>query len=564
MAKEQLLEYIQSILNKRSEAARVELKKYSKKDKQCILQINNNAQITIHDDLTSFDEKLKKKVKAAIENQVGNASFKSCYNVTLKPSYYLSDLKRAETVDTICVQTITATAFTCYATKKEIDIFERANHGKLTVEKDLTDSIPTDELIQIREINRGVANDIVRKPDRYIERIGADKTSRRIGSEDPDFSFDDLDNKIRVFVLDTGIALHPDLNINRALGRNFTTSNKDDWTDINGHGTHVSGIIGGRFNNAAVRPGVEHSVIDATLLPSNLLQATLSVADARTYTVGDFVEIALFEPDLINTTSRSPAKIVSINGNVLTIELNGKQIDPIQRFGTIRQAAQASSGVAPNAELISYKVLRDNGSGSRSFIFNALESVGQYRQDNPNDICVVNMSIGGPSKGFDSYNQRVKKLIDSGVIFVVSAGNRSRDAASQLPAGIQSVLTVAAYDSANNQFARFSNFGPSVDIAAPGVSILNTWLENSFRSISGTSMAAPLVTGAVVNMVAVEQKRNGRILTQEDVKGRLIEDARETNRQSVNPFLTGLPVLVPETTNLSLYCGEYPRTVTNY
>ena len=73
-------------------------------------------------------------------------------------------------------------------------------------------------------------------------------------------------------------------------------------------------------------------------------------------------------------------------------------------------------------------------------------------------------------------------------------------------------------------------------------------------------MAAPVVTGAVVNMVAVAS-RNGKVLNQEEVKQRLIEDARKSNLQSLNPFISETPV---DTTNLSLYIGEYPIIVLNY
>jgi subtilisin family serine protease len=565
--KRELLEYVYSILLKYGEAADVEIKKCSKREKEFIIKINNNSQIMIKDDLTSLDERLKKKVKEGIETQLRKDSFKSSYIVTMNPNYYLSEVKKAETVDTVCIHTITANAFTCYATLKAIDIFEKANHGKLTVKKDVIDSIPKDEMDQINAINKNndaVANSVVTNnntnPIQYVQRIGGYKSSRRIGSEAPDFSFDDLNTKIRVFVLDTGIALRSDLKINRRVSHNFITNERDDdCVDRNGHGTHVAGTIGCLYNNAAVPAGIAHLVTNgAASSDRGLLQATLSVADARRYSVGDFVEIALFQPPANNTAAGSSVRIVSINGNVLTIDK--AVVGPIQTLGTINRAAQASSGIAPNIELIAYKVIRDNGTTNRRYIFNALERIGQYKKKYPDDICIVNMSIGGRNT-FDDYGQRVQNLIDMGVIFVVSAGNSSEDVVNVVPAGIQSVITVGAYNSANNQFANFSNRG-RLDIVAPGVSINNAWWNppNTFRSISGTSMAAPVVTGAVVNMVAVAL-RNGKVLNQEEVKQRLIEDARKSNLQSLNPFISETPV---DTTNLSLYIGEYPIIVGNY
>ena len=564
----ELLEYVYSILLKYGEAADVEIKKCSKREKEFIIKINNNSQIMIKDDLTSLDKKLKKKIKTGIETQLMSESFKSCYVVALSPSVNVNDLKKTETIRLLSIQKITMNAFTCYANPKVIDIFEKANRGNLTIKKDVIDSIPKNELDQIKTINKNkdVVNSVVANnntnPIQYVQRIGGDKSSRRIGLEAPDFSFDDLNTKIRVFVLDTGIALHSDLNINRSkVSHNFITNERDDdWLDRNGHGTHVAGTIGGLYNNAAVPAGIAHLVTNgAASSDRGLLQATLSVADARRYSVGNFVEIASFDPPANNTAAGSSVRIVSINGNILT--LDKQVVGPIQTLGTINRATQASSGVAPNIELIAYKVMRDNGTTNRRYIFNALERIGQYQKKYPDDICIVNMSIGGRNT-FDDYVQRVQNLIDMGVIFVVSAGNSSEDVVNVVPAGIPSVITVGAYNSVNNQFDRFSNRGRLVDILAPGVSILNTWWNSpsSFNSISGTSMAAPVVTGAVVNMVAVAL-RNGKVLNQEEVKQRLIEDARKSNLQSLNPFISETPV---DTTNLSLYIGEYPIIVGNY
>ena len=63
MTKQQLLDYIQNILGKNDEAARVQITKFSKKSKECKIKINNNKVLTITDDLKSIDKNLKKKVK---------------------------------------------------------------------------------------------------------------------------------------------------------------------------------------------------------------------------------------------------------------------------------------------------------------------------------------------------------------------------------------------------------------------------------------------------------------------------------------------------------------------
>lgn len=108
---------------------------------------------------------------------------------------------------------------------------------------------------------------------------------------------------------------------------------------------------------------------------------------------------------------------------------------------------------------------------------------------------VANMSL----RWFFDYtamNDAVRNSINAGVTYVVAAGNENDDADNYSPARVREALTVGATN-INDYRAWFSNFGPVVDVFAPGEAILSTWSSSNFatNTISGTSMASPHAAG---------------------------------------------------------------------
>jgi subtilisin family serine protease len=84
------------------------------------------------------------------------------------------------------------------------------------------------------------------------------------------------------------------------------------------------------------------------------------------------------------------------------------------------------------------------------------------------------MSLGGTKS--TAVNSAVANAVSAGVFMAVAAGNEAQNAANVSPASEPTAFTVGASDS-TDKFASFSNFGAVVDIIAPGVSILSTWLN---------------------------------------------------------------------------------------
>lgn len=116
------------------------------------------------------------------------------------------------------------------------------------------------------------------------------------------------------------------------------------------------------------------------------------------------------------------------------------------------------------------------------------------------------MSLGGGKS--DAFNLAIEMAYRQNIHTVVAAGNSNVDAKDTSPASAPNATTVGAIDKNNNR-ASFSNFGPLVDIFAPGVGIKSTWYtsDTATETLSGTSMACPHVAGLSLYLRAKEGLR---------------------------------------------------------
>jgi subtilisin family serine protease len=152
-------------------------------------------------------------------------------------------------------------------------------------------------------------------------------------------------------------------------------------------------------------------------------------------------------------------------------------------------------GVGPNIDLYAIKVLNAAGSGYLSDVIEGLEWAVA------NGMQVVNMSLG-TSQDVQSFHDAISKTYGAGVTIVAAAGNSG--GAVSYPAAYPEVIAVSATDE-NNQIASWSSRGPEVDLAAPGVNIYSTYKGSTYKTLNGTSMAAPHVTGAAA--LVIDTKR---------------------------------------------------------
>jgi hypothetical protein len=148
----------------------------------------------------------------------------------------------------------------------------------------------------------------------------------------------------------------------------------------------------------------------------------------------------------------------------------------------------ATVGVAKGVKLVSVRVLSCTGSGTFSQVIGGVNWVTQDNIANPKPS-VVNMSLGGSF--YQPLNDAVTASIAANVHYSIPSGGSNSDACAFSPGSTPRATTVASSDRNDNR-ASFSNYGPCVDLFAPGVSIYSAWAtaDNAYNTISGSTAAA--------------------------------------------------------------------------
>jgi subtilisin len=204
---------------------------------------------------------------------------------------------------------------------------------------------------------------------------------------------------IKVGILDTGIdTTHEDLTVSGGIS---FVPDISSYTDDNGHGTHVAGIIAAQNNNVGIR------------------------------------------------------------------------------------------GLAPNIKLYSIKVLDEDGLGQYSQIIDGIEWATQQ------GLHIVNLSLTGKESSY-ALKLAVDEAYKKGLYIIAASGNHSNNTFSEdqsvyYPAKYESVIAVGAVDQ-YNKHPKFSGSGPELELVAPGVDVYSTFMNNSYETHTGTSMATPYVT----------------------------------------------------------------------
>ncbi len=239
---------------------------------------------------------------------------------------------------------------------------------------------------------------------------------------------------IKVAIIDTGIAAHPDLVISGGVS---VVSYTKSYSDDNGHGTHVAGIVGALQNDTGI------------------------------------------------------------------------------------------VGVAPEVNLYAVKALDSNGSGYLSDIISGIDWSINAKMD------ILNMSLGTTFNS-SSLKTAVDKAFNNGILVVAAAGNSgTSDGAGDTinyPAKYPSAIAVGATNSQDVR-ASFSATGNTLEVSAPGDSILSTYLRGRLAIMSGTSMAAPFVAGQLALL-----KEAYPTLSAYELRAKLDENVVDLGETGIDPL----------------------------
>ncbi|MDR7073308.1 S8 family peptidase [Fictibacillus barbaricus] len=216
--------------------------------------------------------------------------------------------------------------------------------------------------------------------------------------------------------------------------------------------------------------------------------------------------VDLEQKDLVNRIV-SPYDMIAKSPNTLTPDEHGTHVAGI--IGASINNTIGVAGVAPYTKIMPIDVF-DGDYASTSDVIDGI----YYAVDHGADI--INMSLGGYYSS-DLFNNAVQYAYTKGVVVIAAAGNEDTDE-PHYPSSYPNVISVGSTDD-DDTISSFSNYG-DIDITAPGRDIYSTLPRNYFGSMSGTSMASPVVAGVAALILADNPN-----LTNEEVAQRLYSTA---------------------------------------
>ncbi len=171
------------------------------------------------------------------------------------------------------------------------------------------------------------------------------------------------------------------------------------------------------------------------------------------------------------------------------------------------------------------KVVNGDGQTKYQSIINAIYYAINWRGENGERVRVIMMSLGGRKDDVNLYNA-VKTAISQQILIVCAAGNYGDgnfDTTEKIYPGIYNEVVQVGAVNSKKKIEYFSNTNNQIDLVAPGRDILSTTPRNGYKTLSGTSMAAPHVAGAAALIINIIEKEFKRTMTEAEIYAQIIK-----------------------------------------
>jgi subtilisin family serine protease len=258
--------------------------------------------------------------------------------------------------------------------------------------------------------------------------------------------------------------------------------------------------------------------------------------------------------------------------NFWTIEPGVYSDDVGHGTGVASMACGQNLGVANNLKLMIVKIATQTTQASILQLGQAIDAIVARASSDPTKTRIVNMSWGVARSAY--LDAKVEGLLDMGITVVCAAGNDGIDVADISPAGIASVITVAAFDKYDIP-AGFNNispsdaglttgFGQSLDLFAPGQDVMVAVGGSHYKISSGTSFSAPMVAGVAAEIGALSAgmipfaEMKSTIMDTSTKDALLFEDTTfSENQNNIVYLFTSDPNTNYKVNNMTMYLGVH-------
>lgn len=268
----------------------------------------------------------------------------------------------------------------------------------------------------------------------------------------------------------------------------------------------------------------------ATAYASQWLDTKIGLADAQKRGQGKGVSIAVLDT-AIETGHPALAGKLLPGMDLLPLDPQSNVATTGIKRGHGTFVAGVALHVAPAARVLPVRVLNEDGHGSTSLVAEGIRRAAKAGAQ------VINLSLSTPTPS-RAMQEAVTYAQGRGALLVAAYGNEGLVLPPVYPAGFTGVLSVVATGTAD-VLAPFTNYGYKADIAAPGVNIVGPWRDGQYGIGSGTSYAAPLVSGEAAILLSAGVAKNAG-----DAQARIVVGGININKVN-NQILGFLRVDVP-------------------